>query len=143
MFITPHFILQELIVSQVAAREGLDNTPGPDVLSNLTLLCHTLEAVRELFGLPVLINSGYRSEAVNRRVGGTPNSAHRWGLAADFQVVGVTPADLARCIAESDVVFDQLILEYDRWVHLGISLDEPRRQVLTVRRGTGYLPGIR
>jgi zinc D-Ala-D-Ala carboxypeptidase len=74
MFITPNFTLEEMIVSQVAAREGLDNTPSQQVISNLHLLCEALERVRALFGLPVIISSGYRSPALNKRIGGSPRS---------------------------------------------------------------------
>ncbi|MBO9549962.1 D-Ala-D-Ala carboxypeptidase family metallohydrolase [Pseudomonas sp.] len=142
MQITPHFTLEELIASQMAAREGLDNTPTAEVLSNLHLLCQVLEQVRMLFGCPIVVSSGYRSAAVNARVGGARGSQHVKGLAADFTVKGVDNRDVVRQISESDVAFDQLILEFDRWVHLSVSTAAPRREVLTIRKGTGYLPGL-
>ncbi|MHC6224826.1 D-Ala-D-Ala carboxypeptidase family metallohydrolase [Pseudomonas sp. X10] len=142
MLITPHFTLEEMITSQVACREGLDNTPDPQTRENLHHLCTTLEQVRRLIGRPILISSGYRSTAVNQRVGGTPNSAHTRGLAADFTTLEMTPRSLAMRIQDSDLVFDQLILEFDSWVHLAVAYGKPRRQVLSIRRGTGYLPGI-
>jgi hypothetical protein len=142
MLITPHFALEELITSQVAAREGLDNTPTPEVLSNLRLLCQALEQVRGLFGCPIIVSSGYRSAAVNARVGGARGSQHVQGLAADFTVIGVDNREVVRQISKSDVAFDQLILEFDRWVHLSVSTAAPRGEVLTIRKGTGYLPGL-
>lgn len=142
MFITPHFTLAEMTVSQIAAREGLDNKPGPQALANLDLLCQALEGVRELCRAPVLISSGFRSQAVNQRVGGARNSAHLSGLAADFTVVEIEPREVVQRILASDLVFDQLILEYDSWVHLAVAAQTPRREVLTARRGMGYLPGL-
>ncbi|MFT0518471.1 D-Ala-D-Ala carboxypeptidase family metallohydrolase [Pseudomonas faucium] len=142
MFITPHFTLDEMIVSQLAAREGLDNTPPPEARANLQLLCSALEQVRALFGVPIVVSSGYRSVAVNRRVGGSATSQHVQGLAADFTVLGMTPREVVRGISESALAFDQLILEFDRWVHLSVAQAAPRRQVLTIRKGTGYLPGL-
>ncbi|MGE7992780.1 D-Ala-D-Ala carboxypeptidase family metallohydrolase [Pseudomonas sp. NPDC089554] len=143
MYLTPHFTLEELITSQIAAREGLDNTPAPEALANLKLLCLLLEQVRELVGGPIVVSSGFRCAELNRRVGGAANSAHTQGLAADFNTPACGPRALAERIRDSDLVFDQLILEFDRWVHLAVAAERPRREVLTVRRGTGYLPGIR
>ena len=142
MFLTPHFTLKEMTLSQIAAREGLDNTPGPEAVANLTLLCRTLEQVRAFYKAPILVSSGFRSLAVNQRVGGSPNSAHLTGRAADFTVVDVNPRDVALHIRDSGLEFDQLILEFDSWVHLAISGEAPRNQVLTIRRGAGVLPGI-
>ncbi|HGA2317402.1 TPA: D-Ala-D-Ala carboxypeptidase family metallohydrolase [Pseudomonas putida] len=142
MFLTPHFTLNEMTASQTAAREGMDNTPSPEVVSNLRLLCEVLEQVRTLFGCPIIISSGYRSAAVNARVGGAQKSQHTSGLAADFTVPGVHNRDVVRRLSESGVAFDQLILEFDSWVHLSVCATEPRREVLTIRKGTGYLPGL-
>ena len=142
MLITPHFTLDEMTVSQLAARDGFDNTPPPDARANLQLLCGALEQVRALFGAPIIVSSGFRSEKVNRLIGGATNSQHIQGLAADFTVMEVSPRETARRINESAVPFDQLILEFDRWVHLSVTRGTPRRQVLTLRRGSGYLPGL-
>ena len=142
MLITPHFTLDEMTVSQLAARDGFDNTPPPQAQANLRLLCCALEQVRALFGVPIIVSSGYRSEKVNRLIGGAANSQHVQGLAADFTVIEVSPQETVRRISESAVPFDQLILEFDRWVHLSVSHGMPRRQVLTIRKGTGYLPGL-
>ncbi|AYG44235.1 peptidase M15 [Pseudomonas sp. Leaf58] len=142
MLITPHFTLNEMTVSQLAAREGLDNTPLAEARANLQLLCCALEQVRALFGEPIIVSSGYRSARVNQLIGGAPNSQHLHGLAADFTVMEVSPRETMRRITESTVPFDQLILEFDSWVHLSVTRGTPRRQVLTIRKGTGYLPGL-
>lgn len=143
MFITPHFTLQEMTASRVAQAQGMDNTPTAQALVNLRLLCQTLEQVRKWVGAALIINSAFRSPALNLTVGGEPNSAHLLGLAADFTAVGIAPRQLAQRIYDSDILFDQLILEFDSWVHLAVSHAAPRREVLTIRRGGGYLAGIR
>lgn len=142
MYLSPHFTLDELTFSQTASREGLDNTPDSRVIANLKRLSQTLEQVRSLAGCPVLISSGYRCPALNRRVGGAPDSAHTHGLAADLTATRFGPKALAKLLVDSDLVFDQLILEYDRWVHLAVAEQGARRQTLTIRKGTGYLPGL-
>lgn len=142
MLITPHFTLDEMTVSQLAARDGLDNNPPPEARANLQLLCGALEQVRALFGAPIIVSSGFRSEKVNRLIGGATNSQHVQGLAADFTVVEVSPRETVRRISDSAVPFDQLILEFDRWVHLSVARGMPRRQVLTMRKGRGYLAGL-
>lgn len=141
MNLSSHFTLDELTISQTAARKGLDNTPPPEVLANLKRLAATLEEVRGLVGKPIVVSSGYRSNAVNRAVGGSKTSAHMSGLAADINCHGLSPVALAHVIKSSGIEFDQLILEFDSWVHIAIA-DEPRRQLLTIRSGTGYMKGI-
>lgn len=142
MYLSEHFTLAEMTVSESAARQGIDNTPNAKTLANLSRLCTFLEHVRLLFGQPILVSSGYRSVELNQAIGGSRTSVHMQGLAADINVVGVTPSVLAQRIADSPLMFDQLILEYDQWVHLGLSTAPERRQLLTIRRGTGYLPGL-
>ncbi|MEG1040030.1 MAG: D-Ala-D-Ala carboxypeptidase family metallohydrolase [Pseudomonas sp.] len=142
MNLSEHFTLAEMTVSQSAARSNIDNTPDANSVNNLRRLCALLEQVRLLIGRPVLVTSGYRCAALNRMVGGAPRSAHVQGLAADINVSGLTPAALARRLADSALMFDQLILEFDSWVHLGLAEGAERRQILTIRKGTGYLPGL-
>lgn len=142
MYLTEHFTLPEMTVSESAARLGIDNTPDAAALANLHRLCTVLESVRQLVDKPVLVSSGYRSHALNSAIGGSLGSAHIQGLAADINVPGLTAATLAQRVADSPLMFDQLILEYDQWVHLGLSSTRERRQVLTIRKGTGYLPGL-
>lgn len=142
--LTPHFLLAELCSSQVAARLRLDNRPGPVEVQNLHRVAETLEQVRALVGRPVSISSGYRSPAVNRAVGGSRNSAHTRGLAADITVPGMTAKELAEKIRDSGIDFDQLIYE-GTWVHVGLAEGKPRRQVLTAvfsPAGPTYSQGI-
>ena len=130
MNLTPHFTLEELIFSETALRKGIDNSPSEEVKANLSELALTLEKVRELLGVPLHINSGYRGPKLNAAIGGSTTSAHMTGQAADFIAPQFgTPKDIAIEIAASDIEFDQLIFE-GAWVHIGIRGDM-RRQVLT------------
>lgn len=142
MKLSEHFTLDEMTLSETAARNGLDNTPGLEALANLKKVAAVLEQIRALVGKPVAISSGYRSPAVNKAVGGSNTSAHVKGLAADINVPGMKPAALAAIIKTSNIPFDQLILEFDRWVHIGLSNTSPRGELLTIRTGTGYMKGI-
>jgi hypothetical protein len=136
--LSEHFSLEEMTVSQVAARRDIDNTPGPAELANLRRLALTMEQVRTLLGEFIHVTSGYRSKLVNTSVGGVSSSAHCKGLACDFVCPTFgTPTEVALAILKSDIEYDQLILEYG-WVHLGLSEGEPRRQTLTKR--SSYSP---
>jgi hypothetical protein len=92
-----------------------------------------LEAVRVRLGCaPVLISSGYRSPAVNAAVGGSRNSQHMTGQAADFTAPRFgSPAEVVAALVDSGVEYDQLILEFGRWVHISFA-DQPRHQALTI-----------
>lgn len=142
MNLSEHFTLSELTVSETAARNGIDNSPDDKTLQNLKRLCLTLESIRSLVGRPINVTSGYRSPAVNKAVGGAKDSAHMSGLAADINVNGYTPLQLALLIRDGGIVFDQLIHEYESWVHVGLSDNPPRRETLTIRKGTGYMKGL-
>ena len=144
MNLSLHFSLAELVASQVATRKGIDNTPAPAIVANLTRLAALLEQVRALVGAPIAISSGYRSPALNRAVGGAANSAHVLGLAADIGTAKLAPKALALLIRQSDIAFDQLIYE-GTWVHIALSAGTPRRQVLTAKfagGGVSYVAGI-
>ena len=118
--LSEHFTLEELIFSQNAKRLGLDNTPSLEVIENLKRLCVTLEEVRALLGSAIHISSGYRSSAVNRAAGSSSRSQHLLGCAVDFNIHGMTPDQVCKIIMASDIEFDQLIKEWDSWVHLSV-----------------------
>lgn len=148
MKLTEHFTLEELTFSQDAVRHGIDNTPPADVMDNLRMVASALEDVRMLLAAPVIVTSGYRCERLNAIVRGSATSAHVEGLAADIIAPRFgSPAAVAQALQASGLVFDQIILEFGRWVHLGVHPVQPRGQVLTaVRRLDGrteYLPGIK
>lgn len=132
MNLTPHFTLAEFTDSQTAARLGIDNTPPAPVIDALRKTAQMLEQVRALLGKPVFISSGYRSPQVNRAAGGSANSAHMLGCAADFFCPSFgSPLEVCREIAQSDIAYDQLIHEFRAWVHIAWS-PQPRRMVLTI-----------
>jgi hypothetical protein len=143
MRLTPNFSLEQLIHSETAERERIDNTPAPPIVENLRLLAQGLEQVRTLTGLPLKIVSGYRCPELNRRVGGAKTSQHTEGKAADFTCAGFgPPVDVIKAIRDSDIDFDQCILEYARWVHISFSA-APRGKVLTIYDPKqGYLDGL-
>lgn len=142
MKLSQHFDLSEFTVSQTAARHGIDNTPPPEVLANLKRLAITMEEVRVLFGKPIRISSGYRCQELNRLVGGSMTSQHTKGLACDFTVIGVELDDVMDDIIEEGLVFDQLIKEFNSWIHISIPEKDgyERKQALIIdRNGTrGY-----
>ena len=144
--LSEHFTLEELTFSQTAARQGIDNTPSPEIIQNLVRVALALEEIRSLLGGSAIhVNSGYRGPELNTFIGGSKTSAHMTGLAADFIAPAFgTVLEIAQAIAASDIIFDQLIHEYGTWVHIGLAPDgaTPRRQLLTIFKGTGYLPGI-
>jgi zinc D-Ala-D-Ala carboxypeptidase len=135
MNLTEHFTLEELTASEIAVRNGLDNTPNPLVLNNLKTLAKGLEDVREVLARPITINSGYRSLVVNQLLGSKPTSQHTKGLAADFICPSFgTPKDIIKKIVSSDIQYDQVILEFDRWVHISFCEEgyKPRKQALII-----------
>lgn len=143
MNLSTHFTLEELMHSQTAARRGIENRPTDSALANMqNFLCPGLEQVRALLGKPILISSGYRSPRLNAAVGGSIKSQHMEGLAADFICPGFgSPLAVASAIKKSSIEFDQLLYEFDSWVHVSFA-KHPRLQVLTIdARGTR--PGLR
>lgn len=120
MKLTEHFSLEELIFSDIAARNNLDNKPNDIVIGNLTRLAKLLEEVRLLLNKPIRINSGYRSIHVNALLGSKPTSQHCLGCAADIRVDGMTPDDIVKAIKNSNIKYDQLIREFDSWVHISV-----------------------
>jgi uncharacterized protein YcbK (DUF882 family) len=128
---TPHFTLAELTHTD---HRSLDNTPNAAELANLKRLAEFLETVKTtLGGKPIMINSAFRSKAVNDAVGSKDTSQHRQGLACDFRVPGMAPDAVVRAIIAAKLPFDQIIREYDAWTHISIS-DKPRRQALIIDR---------
>ena len=138
MMLSPNFALSEFTESQTAARLGLDNDPPAELYETLKATARCMEDIRDLLGgKVVLVSSAYRSPEVNKAVGGSANSQHTKGEAVDFTCPKFgTPRDIVTKIKDSPLLFDQLILEYDRWVHISFSTRN-RRQVLIVdRNGT-------
>ena len=141
MNLSPHFTLEELTRSEVAARNGWDNSPTQEEIANLQRLAYLLEKVKEAVGgKPVMINSGFRSKQVNDSVGSKDSSQHRIGCAADIRVPGMTPKQVVDACITASVLFDQIILEFDAWTHISVSSDPtlaPRHSRLIIdKQGT-------
>jgi len=133
MNLSEHFTLEELTHTD---HRDLDNTPNDAELANLTRLAEFLEEVKTVLGgKPVMVNSAFRSKAVNDAVGSKDTSQHRVGCAADIRIPGMTPDQVVRAIIASDLGYDQVIREFDRWTHISIPNVEgtqPRKQKLII-----------
>ena len=136
---TEYFTLEEML----ATSTGLPNDPPAALLPKIEDTMRRMDEVREALNKPVRITSGYRSPAVNSRIGGSRTSDHMLGCAVDFVCAKMDPKDICEIILDAYIEFDQLIAEYRngvRWVHIGFG-SKMRRQVLTYRDGK-YLTGL-
>lgn len=152
MQLSKNFWLAEFTQSQVATRLGISNNPNPHEIAALRQLAeNVLQPIRDHFGKPVVINSGFRSPQVNHRIGGAASSQHTRGEAADIEIPGVSNLELAKWIRDNLEV-DQLILEgynplvgpSSGWVHVSWRAN-PRQSVLTATFTNGrahYSRGI-
>lgn len=140
MQLSEHFTLEELTESDTAARLGIDNTPPAYAVENLKRLCGVLEDVRHAVGKPIRVSSGYRCRKVNNAVGSKDTSQHLLGCAADIKIEGVKPDELMKAIIGAGIKFDQIIREFDSWVHISVPntpADKPRHSMLVIdRKGT-------
>lgn len=149
--LSENFYLREFLRSETAARQGREIIANEWSQQNLRRLCvDVLQPIRDGLGRVITILSGLRPVWLNTAVGGSKTSAHIYAMAADFIVAGMTPRETCQWITQKQgtpLPFDQLILEFDQWVHISIAAvgTAPKRQVLTARRQhakTVYLPGI-
>ena len=135
MNLSDHFTLEEL--THTDHRE-LENIPNETELANLKRLAEFLERVKTVLGgKPIMVNSAFRSKAVNDSVGSKDTSQHRVGCAADLRVPGMTPDEVVKAIIASGIGYDQIIREFDRWSHISIPNhegDKPRQQALIIDR---------
>ena len=133
MNLSEHFTFEEL--THTDHRE-FDNIPNVEETENLTRLAGFLEQVKELLGgKPIMVNSAFRSEAVNNAVGSRNTSQHRIGCAADIRVPGMTPDEVVKAVIASGIGYDQIIREFDRWTHISVPNTKdmtPRRQALII-----------
>ena len=138
MNLSKHFTFEELTITD---HREFDNTPNVEETENLTRLAGFLEQVKEVLGgKPIMVNSAFRSEAVNNAVGSRNTSQHRIGCAADIRVPGMTPDEVVKAVIASGIGYDQIIREFDRWTHLSVPNTKemtPRRQALIIdKQGT-------
>jgi hypothetical protein len=130
---TPNFTLAELTVTD---HREFKNEPNPSEIANLQRLAGLLEQVKSVLGgVPIMVNSAFRSKQVNDAVGSKDTSQHRLGCAADIRVPGMAPDAVVKAIMAAKLPFDQLIREFDRWTHISVPNDpkgKPRGQVLII-----------
>ena len=131
-----HFTLRELIKSDTAIRKGIKNVPNRQEEQNLnTLVDKILDPLREAYGKPIIVTSGFRCDELNRLIGGSKTSQHRTGQAVDIRTVIDTPEEnkkLYDLIIKLNLPFDQLIDEHNfDWVHVSFS-EKNRKQILKI-----------
>lgn len=127
-----YFTIKELCRSTVATQKRIDNTPNSIIVNNLNqLINNILDPLREKYGKPIYVNSGYRCPALNSAVNGSKTSSHLKGLAADITVGSPTKnKKLFNLIQELNLPYDQLIDEKNySWIHISFSKN-PRKQIL-------------
>jgi len=133
--LTKSFTLEELVFSQTAAREGIDNTPAAAHVRAMRALCtNVLQPLRDAVGAPLVVSSGYRSSRLNRFVGGSVRSQHMEGKAADVVCFSMDTKKLFKRVLELKLPFDQLIYEGGResvWVHVSFDPQRDRRSIMT------------
>jgi hypothetical protein len=151
MQLSKHLALAEVMRSETAKRKGISNMPTPEHIENFKKLAENVfEPIREHFGVPVRLSSGYRSAALNKAVGGASSSQHCKGEAIDIDMDGtaITNAQIFNYIKDN-LNFDQLIWEFGTasnpdWVHVSYnSTGKQRKQILKalkVNGKTSYAP---
>lgn len=152
-----YFTIRELTRSATATRCGIDNTPNKVVTERLTkLVDNVLDPLREKFGQPIIVTSGYRCEKLNSAVGGAKGSQHTLGEAADIRTVSDSRDDnmrLLKCLLESGIIYDQVISENvdaqgrPDWIHVSFTIRRGNRMKrTTMKRVSGrttYVSGIK
>ena len=132
-----YFTIKELISSSTATQYNINNTPTKEIEENLkALVDNILDPLREAYGKPIIVSSGYRYEKLNTLLKGSKTSQHRFGQAADIKTVSDTPTEnkkLFDLVQKLNLPFDQLIDEYNfNWVHVSYS-PRNRKQVLHIK----------
>jgi len=144
MNLSKSFTLNELTKSQEATRLEIDNTPNEEHILNLKLLCeNVLQPIRDFYGMPLSVSSGYRSAALCEAIGSSSKSQHTKGQAADFEIFGVANKDLADFVVKN-LDYDQCILEFwnenepnSGWVHCSFNALGNRKQFLKAEKLNG------
>ena len=146
MKLSENFTLDELTKSQEATRLGIENIPNEEQIQNLKILCEKiLQPLRDYYGMPLSISSGYRSVALCETIGSSAKSQHTKGQAADFEIFGVANKDIADFIVKN-FEYDQCILEFwnenepnSGWVHCSYSIEGNRKQYLKAQKVSGKI----
>lgn len=139
---TEDFTLQEFTRSRTATRLEIGNTPNKQAVENLNRLCQQfLQPVRNHFGEPIIITSGYRCPELNQAVGGVPDSYHVTGEAADFAVVRWPSPDVFNIIRSLDVPYEELIY-YPQENRLHVAVTGENSQQTLIERDSEYVPAL-
>ena len=131
-----YFTIEELTRSATATARGIDNTPTPEIKANLErLVDKVLDGLREIYGKPITVNSGYRCPELNKAVGGSKTSDHMKGFSADITASNKKENATLFQIIKDKFDFDQLIWEkgnseYPDWIHVSYNPNRLRKQVL-------------
>jgi len=145
MRLSENFSLREMLYSETAARQGIDNVPNDEQLENLKFLVNSLlQPIRTVIGKPLIVKSGLRVLELNRAVGSKDTSQHVLGEAADIEMIGMSNYELAQFI-QDNMQHDQVILEFytpgnphSGWVHVSVKRDAVNRsQSLTASLVSG------
>lgn len=144
-----YFTIKELCYSDTAKLHKIDNTPTDEIINNLTEFTeNVLDPLREAWGSPIKVNSGYRCDELNKKIGGSKTSSHRFGFAVDLKPVNGLINEffefVKKYFMENEILFDQIIDEYSgksHWVHIGYknSKGEQRKQIKIYKNGKYYL----
>lgn len=122
------FTFAELCKSDTATKHGIANVPSLQERENLIALVeNVLDPLRESLGRPIIVTSGYRSPALNKVTRGAANSQHMRGEAVDIVVSGLKPFQICNTVLTNKIPFDQMIDEFDRWVHISYRRDGKNR----------------
>ena len=134
MRISKHISIEEATLSPTGLRLGIDNTPNEDVLINMKLVAERcFEPIRNWYGKPIKVNSFYRCEELNKAVKGSATSQHVQGKAIDISTGTKAGNKLIYEWAKNNLIFDQLINEYDfAWVHISYNKNNNRNQTLII-----------
>lgn len=129
-----YFTIEEMTKSSTAKANGIDNTPSEEgVLKLQKLIEAVLDPLREWYGKPIKVNSGYRCEALNKAIGGAKSSQHMLGEAADITVGSKEENEKLFNYIKDNLEFDQLINESNfSWVHVSYREGRLRKQVLAL-----------
>ncbi|MFT4090497.1 MAG: D-Ala-D-Ala carboxypeptidase family metallohydrolase [Asticcacaulis sp.] len=141
-----YFTFEELTRSETAQGRGIDNVPKGLLLKRLSETARRMDRVRLYLGQPVIVTSGFRSAELNRAIGGTSGSHHVQGYAVDFKCPRFgDPMQICRALRDSGIRYDQLIQEFNQWVHISFA-PTMRQQTLTALKQGGrtvYQAGLR
>jgi zinc D-Ala-D-Ala carboxypeptidase len=134
MRISKHISFEEATLSPTALRLGIDNTPNEEILANMKLVAERcFEPIRNWYGKPIKVNSFYRCDALNKAVKGSATSQHVQGKAMDISTGTKAGNKLIYEWAKNNLIFDQLINEYDyAWVHISYNKNNNRNQTLII-----------